>query len=143
MMDPKQKFEHILQQTQQAFVDIEKLGISKRVAFMRTVADEIEALGPELVKTAQEESHLPGARLTGERARTVFQWRSYADALERGTPLDVSIDTANLERTPPKPDVRKTSVGLGPVTVFGSSNFPFAFSTAGGDTASAIAAVLA
>lgn len=140
MMDSKQRFEHILEKAQQAFGAIEKLGIAKRVAFMRTIADEIEALGPELVKTAHEETKLPEFRLTGERARTIFQWRSYADALERGTPLDVSIDTANAERTPPKPDVRKTSVGLGPVTVFGSSNFPFAFSTAGGDTASAIAA---
>lgn len=139
-MSSKQEIENILEQAQQAFAAIEKLGISKRVALMRTVADEIEALGAELITTAQEESHLPEGRLVGEKGRTIFQWRSYADALEHGDSLSVSIDTANAERTPPKPDIRKTSVGLGPVTVFGASNFPFAFSTAGGDTASAIAA---
>ncbi len=140
MMDSKPGLEEILQQAQEAFTDIEKLGIRKRVTFMRTVATEIEALGPELITAAQEESRLAEGRLAGEKGRTVFQWRSYADALERGEPLAATIDTANNERTPPKPDIRKTSVGLGPVTVFGASNFPFAFSTAGGDTASAIAA---
>lgn len=140
MMSSKQEIENILQKAQQAFVAIETLGISKRVAFMRAVANEIEALGPELITTAQEESHLPEGRLVGEKGRTIFQWRSYADAVERGESLDASIDTANSDRTPPKPDIRKTTVGLGPVTVFGASNFPFAFSTAGGDTASAIGA---
>lgn len=136
----KEEIENILQQAQQAFVVINKTSIQKRVALMRSVADEIDVLGPELIATAQEESHLPEGRLVGEKGRTIFQWRSYADALERGDSLDASIDTANAERTPPKPDIRKTNVGLGPVTVFGASNFPFAFSTAGGDTASAIAA---
>jgi len=136
----KEEIENILQQAQQAFVIINKTSIQKRVALMRLVADEIDALGLELIATAQEESHLPEGRLVGEKGRTIFQWRSYADALERGDSLDASIDTANAERTPPKPDIRKTNVGLGPVTVFGASNFPFAFSTAGGDTASAIAA---
>ena len=140
MMSSKQEIENILEKAQQAFVAIEKLGISKRVAFMRTVADEIEAIGSELITTAQEESHLPEGRLIGEKGRTIFQWRSYADAVERGASLDASIDTAIPDRTPTKPDIRKTTVGLGPVTVFGASNFPFAFSTAGGDTASAIGA---
>jgi alpha-ketoglutaric semialdehyde dehydrogenase len=134
------EIEITLQKAQDAFTALKKFSISQRVALMRTVADEIEALGPELISTAQEESHLPEGRLTGEKGRTIFQWRSYADALEKGSPLDASIDTANTERTPPKPDIRKTNVALGPVTVFGASNFPFAFSTAGGDTASAIAA---
>ena len=136
----KNDIESILEKAQEAFGAISKLGITKRVAFMRTVASEIEALGPELIETAMAESHLPEGRLTGEKGRTIFQWRSYADALERGAPLDATIDTAIPDRTPPKPDIRKTNVGLGPVTVFGASNFPFAFSTAGGDTASAIAA---
>jgi len=135
-----QDLESILQKAQEAFVIIGKTSIQKRVALMRAVAAEIDALGPELIAAAQEESHLPEGRLVGEKGRTIFQWRSYADALERGDSLDASIDTANAERTPPKPDIRKTNVGLGPVTVFGASNFPFAFSTAGGDTASAIAA---
>lgn len=107
---------------------------------MNTIADEIEALGDELIQAAHEETHLPLARLTGEKGRTVLQWRSYGAALAAGTILDVRIDTALPERTPPRPDIRKTYVGLGPVVVFGASNFPFAFSTAGGDTASAIAA---
>jgi alpha-ketoglutaric semialdehyde dehydrogenase len=132
--------ESIVQKAQEAFVAISKISLAKRVAFMRTVASEIEALGPELISTAQQESSLPEGRLVGEKGRTIFQWRSYADAVERGDSLDISIDTANAERTPPKPDIRKTNVGLGPVTVFGASNFPFAFSTAGGDTAGAIAA---
>jgi 2,5-dioxopentanoate dehydrogenase len=135
-----QELENIFEQAQQAFWVMSKAGIPKRVELMRNIANEVEALGPELIETAQAESRLPEGRLAGEKARTVFQWRSYADALERGAPLDPSIDTANADRTPPKPDIRKTGAGLGPVTVFGASNFPFAFSTAGGDTASAIAA---
>ena len=107
---------------------------------MNTIADEIEALGDELLQTAHEETHLPLARLTGEKGRTVMQWRTYGAALAAGSVLDVRIDTALPDRTPPRPDIRKTYVGLGPVVVFGASNFPFAFSTAGGDTASAIAA---
>lgn len=130
----------VVEQAQAAFIAINKLSLAQRVALMRAVANEIEALGPELIATAQAESNLPEARLVGEKGRTIFQWRSYADAAERGDALDATIDTANADRTPPKPDIRKTSVGLGVVTVFGASNFPFAFSTAGGDTASAIAA---
>lgn len=140
MTTSKEQLEAILQKSLEAFVIMKKYSIQKRVALMRTIADEIEAVGPELIATAKAESNLPEARLTGEKARTIFQWRSYAEALEKGAPLDASIDTANAERTPPKPDIRKTSIALGPVAVFGASNFPFAFSTAGGDTASAIAA---
>ena len=136
----KGELDTLLQNVQDAFVTINTYPVSKRVALMRTIADEIEALGPELIETARAESNLPEARLTGEKGRTIFQWRSYADAVEKGYSLDASIDTANPDRTPPKPDIRKTNVALGPVAVFGASNFPFAFSTAGGDTASAIAA---
>lgn len=136
----KEELDNLVEKAQEAFLIIKNLPLARRIAFMRTVADEIEALGPELIETGQAESHLPEARLIGEKGRTIFQWRSYADAVERGDSLDASIDTANAERTPPKPDLRKTSVPLGPVAVFGASNFPFAFSTAGGDTASSIAA---
>ncbi|WP_225865671.1 aldehyde dehydrogenase (NADP(+)) [Dyadobacter aurulentus] len=136
----KGELDTLLQNVQNAFVTINTYPVSKRVALMRTIANEIEALGPELIETARAESNLPEARLTGEKGRTIFQWRSYADAVEKGYSLDASIDTANPDRTPPKPDIRKTNVALGPVAVFGASNFPFAFSTAGGDTASAIAA---
>ncbi|MEO6283728.1 MAG: aldehyde dehydrogenase (NADP(+)) [Dyadobacter sp.] len=140
MTTSQDTLDSILEKSQEAFIIINTYPISKRVDFMRTVAAEIEALGPELIQTAMAESNLPEARLNGEKGRTIFQWRSYADAVERGQSLDASIDTANTERTPPKPDIRKTNVALGPVAVFGASNFPFAFSTAGGDTASAIAA---
>ena len=75
-----------------------------------------------------------------ERARTIFQLTSYADACERGDWLEARIDTAIPDRNPPKPDIRKMLVPLGPVVVFGASNFPFAYSTAGGDTACAFAA---
>ena len=134
------ELENILQKAQQAFLITKLYPLSRRISFMRAVADEIEAIGPELIQAAMAESNLPEARLTGEKGRTIFQWRSYADAVERGDALSASIDTANAERTPPKPDIRKTNIALGPVAVFGASNFPFAFSTAGGDTASAIAA---
>ncbi len=136
----KQEIENSLLAANNAFLLSRNYPISKRVAFMRTVADEIESLDKTLIETAMAESNLPEGRLIGEKGRTIFQWRSYADALERGDSLHASIDTANAERTPPKPDLRKTNVPLGPVAVFGASNFPFAFSTAGGDTASAIAA---
>lgn len=107
---------------------------------MRAIARALEAGGEELVQTAMRETHLPEARLKNEKGRTVFQLDSYADACEKGDWLDVRIDTALPDRNPPKPDIRKTLVPLGPVVVFGSSNFPFAFSTAGGDTATALAA---
>src|ERR1700712_4964791 len=87
-----------------------------------------------------EETNLPEARLRGERARTIFQLNSYADACEKGEWLEARIDTAVPGKTPPKPDIRKMLVPLGPVVVFGASNFPFAYSTAGGDTACAFAA---
>jgi 2,5-dioxopentanoate dehydrogenase len=89
---------------------------------------------------AMSETHLPEARLRGERARTIFQLNSYAEACEKGDWLEARIDTAIPDKTPPKPDIRKMMVPLGPVVVFGASNFPFAYSTAGGDTATAFAA---
>lgn len=128
----------IVKKAHEAYLAFKCIDLKRRAAFMHQVADEIEALGPELITTAQSETNLPEARLSGEKARTVLQWRSYADAIDQV--LCIRIDTADANRTPPKPDLRKTYIGLGVVTVFGASNFPFAFSTAGGDTASAIAA---
>ena len=107
---------------------------------MKAIAVELENGGDELIHTAMRESHLPEARMRGERARTIFQLNSYAEACEKGTWLDARIDTAIADKTPPKPDIRKMLVPLGPVVVFGASNFPFAYSTAGGDTACAFAA---
>ena len=107
---------------------------------MYAIADELENAGDDLIKTCMEETNLTEGRLKNEKGRTIFQLRSYADYCVSGACLDASIDTAIPDRTPPKPDIRKMNIPLGPVVVFGSSNFPFAFSTAGGDTASALAA---
>jgi 2,5-dioxopentanoate dehydrogenase len=123
-----------------AFNIYKKFSLTQRAQFMRTIANEIEVLGDALIQVAGEETNLPEARLKGERGRTIFQLNAYATACEKGTWLEASIDTAIPDKTPPKPDIRKMLVPLGPVVVFGSSNFPFAYSTAGGDTASAFAA---
>jgi 2,5-dioxopentanoate dehydrogenase len=129
-----------MQQAWNAFEIYRKYSLAQRANFMRAIASELENCGDELYTIANAETNLPEARLRNEKARTIFQLNSYADACERGNWLDVKIDTANTERTPPKPDLRKTLTPLGPIVVFGASNFPFAYSTAGGDTASAFAA---
>jgi NADP-dependent aldehyde dehydrogenase len=134
------KVDELLNSAAAAFQYLKKRSMKDRAALMYAIADKITSLGPELISAAMEETFLPEARLIGEKARTIFQWRSYADRLNDGTCLSARIDTAIPDKTPPKPDLRKLMVGVGPVVVFGASNFPFAFSTAGGDTASAIAA---
>lgn len=109
--------------------------------FLETIADEIEALGPDLIQTAMAESNLPEGRLTGERGRTCGQLRLFASFVRSGDWADAVIDTAMPERQPfPRADIRRMARPLGPIVVFGASNFPLAFSTAGGDTASALAA---
>ncbi len=132
--------DNALENAWQAFLVYRRLGLNHRAAFMREIAKELEGCGDELIQTAMRETHLPEARLRSERARTIFQLSSYADACEKGDWLDIRIDTALPNRNPPKPDIRKMLVPVGPVVVFGSSNFPFAYSTAGGDTACAFAA---
>ena len=129
-----------MQKAWDAFHVYRKFSLKQRVAFMKAIAIELENCGDELIQTAMQETNLPEARLRGERARTIFQLNSYADACERGQWLDARIDTAIPDKVPPKPDIRKMLVPLGPVVVFGASNFPFAYSTAGGDTACAFAA---
>jgi 2,5-dioxopentanoate dehydrogenase len=129
-----------LEKAWKAFLIYRKLSLKRRADFMRAIATEIGEIGPLLVETAMKETNLPEARLQGERARVLFQLDSYAAACERGDWLEASIDTAIPDRTPPKPDIRKMLIPLGPVIVFGASNFPFAYSTAGGDTACAFAA---
>ncbi|MBT8205953.1 MAG: aldehyde dehydrogenase (NADP(+)), partial [Eudoraea sp.] len=115
-------------------------GVNKAV-FLRKIAENIEGLGEELIQTFVSESGLPEGRAKGERGRTVGQLRMFADLLEVGSWVDASIDTSIPNRIPvPKPDLRKMLVPIGPIVVFGSSNFPLAYSTAGGDTASALAA---
>lgn len=123
-----------------AFHVYRKCSLKQRAGFMRAIAKELEAAGDELIQTAMQETNLPEARLRGERARTIFQLDSYADACEKGDWLEARIDHANPAKSPPKPDIRKMLVPVGPVVVFGASNFPFAYSTAGGDTATAFAA---
>ena len=112
-----------------------------RAAFLRGIADEIELLGDVLVNRASAESGLPLARLQGEMGRTTGQLRLFANQAEEGSWVNVVIDRAQPERKPlPKSDIRRMLVPIGPVVVFGASNFPLAFSVAGGDTASALAA---
>lgn len=112
-----------------------------RAAFLEAIAEEIEALGDGLIERTTAETALPAARLQGERGRTCNQLRLFAALVREGSWVDARIDHADPERKPlPKPDVRRMLVALGPVGVFGASNFPLAFSVAGGDTASALAA---
>lgn len=132
--------DQVMQQAWLAFHAYRKLSLAQRAEFMRAIAFKLENLGDDLLRVAGEESNLPEARLRNEKARTIFQLRSYADACERGEWLEARIDTAIPDRNPPKPDIRKMLVPLGPVVVFGASNFPFAYSTGGGDTACAFAA---
>lgn len=117
-----------------------RLSGAGRAKFMRAIAANLEAKAADLVARAMLETALPEARLKGEVARTVGQLRLYAEAAEKGTWVDARIETAQPDRQPlPKPDHRSLLRPLGPVVVFGSSNFPFAYSVAGGDTASAFA----
>lgn len=125
----------------EAYKSYSKFSGARKAEFLRAIADEIEALGDELLEVYSSESGLPGGRAMGERGRTLGQLRAFANHVEEGNWVDASIDTAQPERKPmPKVDLRKMNVALGPVVVFGASNFPFAFSTAGGDTAAALAA---
>ena len=135
-----QEIDRIARDAWLAYHMFRKLPLKQRATFMRTVATQIDSSGDELVRIAMSETNLPDARLRGEKNRTVFQLNSYADACERGDWLEARIDQADPARAIPKPDTRKTKMGLGPVVVFGASNFPFAYSTAGGDTACAWAA---
>lgn len=124
-----------------AFPVFRELSPDRRAAFLEAVATAIEALGDALIERAAQETGLPRARLTGERGRTTGQLRLFAQEVRQGRWLDVRIDPALPERQPlPRPDLRMRQIGLGPVAVFGASNFPLAFSVAGGDTASAWAA---
>ncbi|GAB3606191.1 aldehyde dehydrogenase (NADP(+)) [Conyzicola nivalis] len=113
---------------------------AQRADFLESIARNIEALGDTLIDRARLESGLPAARLEGERTRTTSQLRLFAELLRGGTSTGVRIDPAQPDRKPaPRLDIRQRLIGVGPVAVFGSSNFPLAFSNAGGDTASALA----
>ncbi|MDQ3079399.1 MAG: aldehyde dehydrogenase (NADP(+)) [Pseudomonadota bacterium] len=112
-----------------------------RALLLRAIADEISQLGDELIQRASAETGLPVARLIGERARTIAQLRLFADEVSHGGWMGLRIDPGLPDRAPlRRPDLRMRKVPLGPVAVFGASNFPLAFSVAGGDTAAAFAA---
>ena len=112
-----------------------------RARFLETCAGEIERLDDEVIQRAHRETGLPVARLTGELGRTVAQLRLFARVVREGYWAGLTIDPALPERVPlPRPELRRMNIALGPVAVFGASNFPLAFSVAGGDTASALAA---
>ncbi|MBK3626653.1 aldehyde dehydrogenase family protein, partial [Streptomyces sp. MBT49] len=111
-----------------------------RAAFLRSAADRLQAAKDTLVEVADAETALGPVRLTGELARTCYQLRAFADIVDEGAFLDVVISHPDDTATPPIPDLRRYKVPLGVVAVYSASNFPFAFSVAGGDTASALAA---
>lgn len=124
-----------------AFDSYRKTKPEERAVFLETIANEIMELGDVLIERAQQETGLPSARLIGERGRTVNQLRLFATVIREGAWFGARIDHAKPERTPmPRADIRLRYIPLGPVAVFGASNFPLAFSVAGGDTASALAA---
>jgi NADP-dependent aldehyde dehydrogenase len=123
-----------------AFASFGQTTGAERADFLERAAGEIIALGDELIARARQETGLPETRLAGERARTVGQLRLFAQVAREGSWVDARIDTAIPDRQPlPKPGLRRMLIPIGPVVVFGSSNFPLAFSVAGGDTASALA----
>lgn len=124
-----------------AFAVYRKLPPARKAAFLEAIATELENCGDELITTCMQETALPRARLEGERARTTGQLRMFAALVAEGSWVDARIETALPDRKPlPKPDIRYMNIPLGPVAVFGAGNFPLAFSVAGGDTASALAA---
>ena len=123
------------------FDSYRETSLEQRAQFLETIASEILALGDALVERAMAETGLPRPRIEGERGRTVGQLRLFAQVVRDGDWLDARIDPAQPGRTPlPRADLRLRNIALGPVAVFGASNFPLAFSVAGGDTASALAA---
>ncbi|WP_416424285.1 aldehyde dehydrogenase (NADP(+)) [Pseudomonas sp. App30] len=124
-----------------AFTPYRQLPAERRAQFLDAIASELDALGEDFIALVGRETALPAARIQGERARTSGQLRLFASVLRRGDFYGARIDHAMPERQPlPRVDLRQCRLGVGPVAVFGASNFPLAFSTAGGDTAAALAA---
>jgi alpha-ketoglutaric semialdehyde dehydrogenase len=123
------------------FDKVRNIKNSQRANFLNTIAEEILALDEELVKRTVTETGLPEARIISERGRTINQLKLFAEVVSDGSWIEARIDTPKPDRKPiPKPDIRMLNIAIGPVAVFGASNFPLAFSVAGGDTASALAA---
>ncbi len=136
-----EEVEQTLQSAMAASIPFSKKSFIERAVFLEAIAEEIMQLGDALLQMTHEETALPLARLIGERGRTCTQLKLYATLLRNGSWCDAVIDTAMPERQPlPRADLRRFLLAIGPVLVFGASNFPYAYSTAGGDTASALAA---
>lgn len=129
-----------VQLARKAFKEFRKISGKQKSEFLNAIADEILALDDLLIKTYCLETGLPEGRAKGERGRTIFQLQNFAKLVADGSWVEATIDSAILDRKPtPKSDLRKMLIPLGPIVVFGASNFPLAYSTAGGDTASALA----
>ncbi len=136
-----QEIDRAVQKAEIAFSVYRSVSRENKALFLEAIGEEILALGDELIQRCMQETGLPEARLTGERMRTVNQLRLFAEVIKEGSWVDARIDTSIPDRKPlPKPDIRQMQIPLGPVGIFGASNFPLAFSVAGGDTASALAA---
>ncbi|HSJ67206.1 MAG TPA: aldehyde dehydrogenase (NADP(+)) [Anditalea sp.] len=137
----KDHFDNVFEKAQEAFLFYKKVSGNEKAAFLRNIAVKLEDVKMELIQVASSESNLPEGRISGEFARTVGQIQLFAKLVEEGSWVEATIDHADPERAPaPKPDLRRFLTPLGPVVVFGASNFPLAFSTIGGDTVSALAA---
>jgi 2,5-dioxopentanoate dehydrogenase len=136
-----EEVEHAVELSHVASPIYGRLSGRDKAKFLRMIADNFDAAADQLIERAHQETALPPVRLKGEVARTSNQLRLFADLVEEGSWVNARIDTVNPSRMPlPKPDIRSMLRPLGPVVVFGASNFPLAFSVAGGDTASAFAA---
>lgn len=137
----QEEVDKAIEKAELAFVTYRKKSGEERARFLEAIAEEVLALGDPLIERCMAETALPEARLIGERGRTVNQLKLFAEVLREGSWVGARIDTAIPDRQPiPKPDIRQIQVPLGPVGIFGASNFPLAFSVAGGDTVSALAA---
>jgi 2,5-dioxopentanoate dehydrogenase len=136
-----QELENAVTKAVIAFNSYKNTSAKERAFFLETIAEEIESIGNELIDRAKLETGLTEQRLINERERTTGQLKLFAELLREGSWVEAVIDGALPDRKPlPRSDLRKMNIAIGPVAVFGASNFPFAFSTAGGDTASALAA---
>jgi NADP-dependent aldehyde dehydrogenase len=137
----EQEIEAAVAKAEMAFQEYRKIDGERRATFLEGIGNEIAELGDALIKKCVEETGLSEARITGERQRTINQLKLFAGLIREGSWLNARIDTAQPDRVPvPRPDIRQMQVPIGPICVFEASNFPLAFSTAGGDTASALAA---
>jgi alpha-ketoglutaric semialdehyde dehydrogenase len=138
-MTPSGELDAAARAAAEAFRDYSRRSGRERAQLLRGIAAGLEALGDTLIECVHRETALPAARVANERARTCMQLRLFADVAEEGGWVDERVDPADPHRQPPRPRVRSLLRPVGPVAVFGASNFPLAFSVAGGDTAAALA----